>query len=216
RRVGADHSAAEDGDPSAAHAGDATEEDALAAVLLLQGHRPYLDRHAARDLAHRAEERKAAVIELDGLVGDRGHLLLEKDLGQLRVDAGEVEVGVDDLPFLHARVLGGDRLLDLHDHLGALPDLVSGGDELRTGPGVVRVGKARADAGPGLDKYLVTSIDERLHRARDHADPVLANLDLLGDADDHGMNPPLLMGKRGGPDHRELPRVKRRAATRGV
>jgi hypothetical protein len=161
-------------------------------VLLLQAHRPDLDRHAAGHLAHRAEQGEASVVELDGLVGDRGHPLLEEDLGQLGVDAGEVEVGVDDLPVLHPRVLGRDGLLHLDDHLRALPHLVRRGDELRARPGVVVIGKARPDAGARLDEDLVASIDERLHRARDHADPVLANLDLLGDADDHGINPPLL------------------------
>ena len=58
------------------------------------------------------------------LVGHRGDLLLHQRLGQLRVHAGEVEVRVDDLAGLDALVLGLDRLLDLDDHLGALPDLV--------------------------------------------------------------------------------------------
>ena len=198
RRVGADHAAAEDGHPAAAHAGHAAEEDALAAVLLLQAHRADLDGHAASDLAHRAEEGEAAVVELDGLVGDRGDLLLQEDRGELRVHAGEVEVGVDDLPFLHPRVLGRDRLLHLDDHLGALPHLVGRGDELRTGPRVVRVGEARADAGARLDDDLMSGVDERLHRAGHHADPVLANLDLLGDADNHGTCPPLPVGGSAG------------------
>ena len=127
------------------------------------------------------------------LIGESsGDLLLQQNLGQLGVDAGEVEVGVDDLPFLHPRVLGRDGLLHLDDHLRALPHLVRRGDELRARPRVVRVGEARADAGARLDEDLMASIDERLHRARNHADPVLANLDLLGDTDDHGTNPPLL------------------------
>ena len=80
RRVAADDAAAEDDDPSATRPGDAAEQDALAAALLLEARRADLHGHAARDLAHRPQEREAAVFELDGLVGDAGDAVARQRL----------------------------------------------------------------------------------------------------------------------------------------
>ena len=51
--------------------------------------------HAAGDLAHRAQQRKRAVVELDGLVGDAGHLRLDELARELRLGR-EVQVRVED------------------------------------------------------------------------------------------------------------------------
>ena len=110
-------------------------------LLLLEVGGGDLDRHAAGDRGHRLQQRQAAVVELDGLVGDAGDAALEQLLGQLG-RRGEVQVGVEDLPLAHARVLLGQRLLDLEDHLGALPHLVGGGDDLGARGRVVLVGDA--------------------------------------------------------------------------
>ena len=106
RRVAPDHAAAEDDDAAAAHAGHAAEEHALAAVLLLEARRADLHRHAAGDLAHRAEQRKRAVVELDRLVGDAATFFstssgVSSGLGR------EVEVRVEDQVLAEEAVLGG-------------------------------------------------------------------------------------------------------------
>ena len=54
-----------------AHAGDAAEEHAAAPVLPLEERGADLGRHPTRDLAHRREQRKRSIGELDGLVRDR-------------------------------------------------------------------------------------------------------------------------------------------------
>ena len=71
RRVAPDDAAAEDDDAPAPRAGHAAEEHALAAALLLEARGADLHGHAPGDLAHRPEQRKRAVLELDGLVRDR-------------------------------------------------------------------------------------------------------------------------------------------------
>jgi len=53
-----------------------------------------------------------------------------------------MKVGVKDLPLAHARVLLGQRLLHFEDHLRALPYLVGGGNELRTGNAIFVVADA--------------------------------------------------------------------------
>ena len=58
--VGADDAAAEDDDVAGLDAGDAAEQDAAAAVELLEVRGALLHRHAARDLAHRREQRQLA------------------------------------------------------------------------------------------------------------------------------------------------------------
>ena len=72
RRVSAGDAAAQDHDLRRRHAGHAAEQHAEAAVGLLQAVGAHLHGHAARDLAHRREQRQRAVRRGDGLVGDRG------------------------------------------------------------------------------------------------------------------------------------------------
>ena len=101
-------------------AGNAAEEDAAAAERLLEEVRPDLDREAARDLAHRREQRQAAVVGLDGLVGDAGDAALDERARQ-RLVGGDVEVREEDEPLAQAAVLGRDRLLHLEQELRPAP-----------------------------------------------------------------------------------------------
>ena len=70
--VQADDAAADHGDLARQHAGNAAEQHAAAAIGLLQRRRAGLDRQAAGDFRHRREQRQAAAIVGDGLVGDGG------------------------------------------------------------------------------------------------------------------------------------------------
>ena len=64
-----------------AHAGDAAEQDAAAAVGAHQVVRADLRGEPAGDLAHRGEQRQRAVGELHGLVRDAGGPGVEQRVG---------------------------------------------------------------------------------------------------------------------------------------
>src|SRR5262249_37404663 len=97
----------------------------------------------------------------------------------------QVQVGVDDLPLAHERVLVGQGLLDLDDHLGALPDLGLRPDDLRPGLLELLVREPGSVPGAGLHEHGVPPAGEDAHAGRYHADPVLAGLDFRRDTDDH-------------------------------
>ena len=77
--VHADDAAAEDDDLGRRNAGDAAEQDAPTAGLALEGVGAGLDRHPAGHLAHRREQRQAAALVGDGLVGDGDAAGLDQD-----------------------------------------------------------------------------------------------------------------------------------------
>jgi hypothetical protein len=180
----ADDAAAEDGHAAAARAGDAAEEHALAAAPLLQRGGAGLHGHAARDLAHRAQQRERAVGELDGLVGDRAHLLLDELAGEHGLRR-EVQVRVDHQARAEVLELRGQRLLHLHDHVGAVPHLARGLRDGGPGLGERFIPQARSLARPGLDQDGVALGDELTNPRGRHADAVLAGLDLLRNSNDH-------------------------------
>ena len=101
RRVHAHDAAADDDDLRRRHARDAAQQHAAAAVVLLEIARADLDRHAARDLAHRASAAAASRRRSrDGLVGDAGHLRSSSTCRQPR-QRGQVEIGEEDLALAH-------------------------------------------------------------------------------------------------------------------
>jgi len=184
RRVHADDAAADDQHLRAVHAGHAAEQHALAAALLLEAPRADLDRHLARDLAHGLEQRQAA-LHLDGLVRDARDLLVEQRLRELGL-GGEVEVREEQLAFAHAIELGRQRLLHLHDHVGALPHVVGGLHDLGADLAVRVVGETGAVPGAFLHEHLVTRGHQRVRGGGDDANAVLLALDLGRAANDHG------------------------------
>ena len=72
RGVHPDRAAADHHHGRRGHPGDAAEQDAPAAERLLEEEGAGLGGDLARDLAHRREQRQAALRVLDGLVGDAG------------------------------------------------------------------------------------------------------------------------------------------------
>ena len=182
-RVGADDAAAEDGHAAATGAGDATEEDALTAVLLLEAGRAHLDGHPAGHLAHRAEQGQGAVGALDGLVGDGPDLVLHERLGVVG-EGRQVEVGVEDQAGAEVLELAGQRLLDLHHHVGG-PGVGRGRHDGGARRLELLVRDAGADTGVLLDQDLVAVAGQLEDAAGVDADPVLALLDFRGDTDLH-------------------------------
>src|SRR5205807_1992317 len=79
----------------------------------------------------------------------------------------------------------GLGLLHLEHERGVAPERVHVG-EARAGPDVVLVADAAASARAGLDEHLVAPLAERPRPSRRQRDPLLAELDLARDADDHG------------------------------
>ena len=102
--------------------GTPPSSDALAAVRLLEQERAGLHGHAARDFAHRREQRQAAARRRHRLVGDADRVARDERL-RLRGIGREMQVGEQDLPFAQHRAFGGLRLLHLDDHLGPREDL---------------------------------------------------------------------------------------------
>ena len=100
-----------------------------------------------------------------------------------------MEVGEQDLSAPQELALFGQRLLDLHDHLGASENVVGACDDLGPGADVFLVGRSRAQAGLGLDNDLMAVMDQFGDRRRRHADPEFVVLDFLGNADEHGWPP---------------------------
>src|SRR4029453_14699390 len=157
-----------------------------APLLLLQETRGDVGRHPARDLAHRRKQGQAAVGQLHGLVRDRRDLPLGQRLRELPAGR-QVEVGEQDLALAQVLELRRDRLLHLHDHVGARPDLGRGSDDLGTGALVTLLRDARAGARAVLDEDLVPRRGELASALGRQRDAVLVVLDLSGDPDDHGL-----------------------------
>ena len=130
--VGAGDAAAQDDHLGGMDAGHAAQEDAGAALHLLQIVGADLHAHPAGDLAHRREERQPAVAVGDGLVGDGDAARLHQRLGLVAV-GGEVEVGEQDLVVAQRPAFLRLRLLHLHDHLGGGEDLLRRGHDARPG-----------------------------------------------------------------------------------
>ena len=66
-----------------------------------------------------------------------------------------MQVRVEDLSSAQQPVLGGDGLLDLHDHVGLAVHGLRVGHDARAGSDIVGVGDAAAKACAGLDKHFV-------------------------------------------------------------
>ena len=76
---------ADDDDFRRRNARNAAEQHATAAVGFLERGGAGLDRHAARDLAHRLEQRQGAARTGHGFIGNRGDAGLDQIGGLLRI-----------------------------------------------------------------------------------------------------------------------------------
>ena len=188
---------AQHGHLCARNATDAAHQHPTATAGLEQRGRAHLGSETAGDLAHGVQQRQGAVGALHRLVRDGGRPRINQCLRQLRL-GGQVQIGEQHLVGAQAAVLLGDRLLDLDDHLGLAPDLVSGLHDAGALGGVLLVGDRRAHAGSGLHEHLVAAAGEFPDADGGHADPVLVVLDLSGDSDAHGLTLPVTCAIRGG------------------
>ena len=185
------HDAATDHhDIAGAHARDAAQEHAPAAIGPLERPGADLRRELARHLGHRCEKREAALRVGHRLVGDGGDTGGQKVCGLRRI-GGEVEISEEDLARAQALALLGLGLLHLHNHLGLGKDVLCRWRDLGPDRRVGLVGEPRARPGAGLDQHLVAVPHRFTGRARRHANPVLPRLDFLWTPDLHGSPPSL-------------------------
>ena len=178
------------------------------AVLHLEILGALLDRHPSGHLAHRDQEREGPVGLPDGFIGDRDGLGLDHRPRQSLVRR-EVEIGEDDLTRADQRVFRRLRLLDVHDHVGALVYLRRGPGDLGAVGAVGLVVESAADSGAFLDENRVAVALQDLDAGRGHGYPVFLWFDLLENADDHLLTP-LLSGLN--PSRTSRPRSPLRAS----
>ena len=96
-----------------------------------------------------------------------------------------MEVGEEDLSLANLRILRGDRLLDLHDHLCRCPDLIRRGQDCCPGADVVGIRDRGTNASISLDHDLMAAAYELIDTCRGYRHPEFVVLDLLGDPDLH-------------------------------
>ena len=187
--VRAHDTAAQDDHIGRRHAGDAAEQHAAAALLLLEAVGTGLNRHAARDLAHGREQRQAAPRVGHGLVGNCDAAGFDQSIG-LGGIGREVEIGEEHLVGPQHGALGRLRLLHLHDHLGGAENLSHVGRHLGAGALVVLVEEPNLRACVLFDHDPMAVLHELAHASGRDADTVLVDLGLLGNADEHGRHFP--------------------------
>ena len=165
--------------PGGPHAGATAHQNAAAAVGLLQQVGTHLGRQPTGDLAHRCQQRQAAVFQLHRLVGHGGGARRQQRLAHLWI-GGQVQVGEQHqigpqesellrLGFLHLHhQVGGPGLLAIHQP-GA-------------GGGVIGVRHAGPSAGTGLHPHLHALANQLPHAIGGEGHPLFVALDLRGHA----------------------------------
>ena len=150
RCVEADDAAADDADFARRDAGNAAEQHAAAAMRLFERSRAGLNRHAPRNLAHRFEQRQAAMRAGDGFIGD-AHRTRFHQVARLVGIGGKVEIGVEDLPFAEHRALTRLRFLDLYHHVALREDFLGGLDDFGARLDIIAIMRTDARTRAGLD-----------------------------------------------------------------
>jgi hypothetical protein len=148
---------------------------------------PGLGCDLAGDLAHRRQQRQAAALVDDRLVGDAGGAGLGQPTRQLGVRR-QVQIGEQQVVGAQHRHLLRLRLLDSQDQLGLLEHAGRVGRDARALGGVLRVRDRRTLARPGLNDDLMTVLDQFPRTRRRQRHPVLVGLDLRRNSNFHVTN----------------------------
>ena len=96
-----------------------------------------------------------------------------------------MEIGEDDLILADQLVLRRHRLLDVHDHVGPVIDLLRGLDDLGAGRRIGLVVEAAADARTLFHEDRVTMALHDFDAGRRHGYAVFLGLDLLENSYNH-------------------------------
>ena len=100
-----------------------TQQDAFAALRLMQQRRGVLHRQTPRNVTHRRQQRQSSITVFDGLEGDRRQANLAKASRQIR-QRGQMQIAKQQMVAPQPRQVRVDRLLHLDDHLAALEELI--------------------------------------------------------------------------------------------
>ncbi|SKY17585.1 Uncharacterised protein [Mycobacteroides abscessus subsp. abscessus] len=184
RGVDAADTSTDDDDVGGFGAGDAAHQHAAAAFGTHEVVGAHLGSESAGDLAHRGEQGQRAVGGADGLVGDRRRLGSQQRIGA-RAAGREVQVGEDRLALAHESVLGLDRLFDLEEQVGLLPDRGRGVEDLCARGLEVGVVDGGPEACTCFDDHVVAALGQLGDTGGRDGDAVFVVLDLCGDADTH-------------------------------
>ena len=181
-RVPPDVTGTEDHHPTGPHARRAAQQHASPAGVPLQEVGADLGRHAAGHLGHRRQERQAAVVDLDGLVGDAGDIGVEQRGCHLGVGR-QVQVGEEHLAGPEEPVLGRLRFLDLAHQVRSTPHRCRVGHDLGAGRAELFVRDGRVRPGPGLHQHRHVPVGQLPDSVGCDRHPVLVVLHLGGHAD---------------------------------
>ncbi len=165
------------------HTADATEHEALAALVAAQVFSGDLDAGVARDLAHGADDGVDAFAVLDEVPGHGGHLLVHHLAQRILGLHGELQGGDEDL-------LGPQQLdlleagrCDLDDEV-RLEDLLGAFDHLGASLGVVAVLELHGLAHSAFHQHIVPTAHQCGDARRREGYAVLLEARFLGDADE--------------------------------
>ena len=177
-RIDSDNPAADNDHIARINPRDSPQQHAVTALGHFQVLGPLLDRHSAGHFAHRGQQGQGAIRLLNGFISDADTFAANKDLGQL-FSRCQVQVGEDNLAFPDQIVLGRQRFLDVHHHVGPFKYFPGGCDNLRTGFIVGRILETAAAAGTFFHQQRVPVGDHDLHSGRRHAHPIFLCLDFF-------------------------------------
>ena len=188
RGVGADHAAAQNDHLGRRNAGHPAQQNAAPALRLLQAMGAGLHRHAARDLAHRRQQRQAAAGVGHRLIGDGDGAGLQKQLRLFGI-GGEVKVGEQDLAPAQHRAFLRLGFLHLHHHIRTGEDGCGVRRDLRPGGFVLPILQPDGGAGSRLHKHPVPVMSQFADRGRGQPDAVFVVFDFRWHTDEHGHPP---------------------------
>ena len=124
------------------------------------------------------------IIQLDRLISDRGDLALQELLGE-RTIRGQMQVGEEGQPLMHAMIFVLDGLLHLQDELCVVPHLVDVVDDLCASVLILVVRDPRTQACASLHQHLMTMTHQRMNPIRGNSHTKLVVLDLRGNTNTH-------------------------------
>jgi glutamine cyclotransferase len=149
---------------------------------------PGLHGHASGDAAHGGQQRQRSVGQLHGLVGDGGAAGGQQRLAHLGI-GGQVEEGEQHMMVTQQLEVERLGLLDVEDQLGLGVDLGRVDHHPGAGEGILLVGDPRPEACARLHDDRTARRHDLPNARRGDRHPMLVDLGLGGDADDHRAPP---------------------------
>ena len=163
---------------------DTAQKYTAAAARTLQIVGTLLYGHTPRDFRHGNKQRKRTVVARNGLVGAADGARIDHGTRQ-GFTTCKVEISEEQLTLAYERILGLDRLLYLHDHLGRSIYLLDRGKNLNTGSDVILIRKTAVFSGRSLHIDRVSAPRKFVGAGRRKSNSILVVLDLLRNTNNH-------------------------------